>query len=126
SDMQDYGARLDFNYYPSPAHSLAFGVQSTLHDILPGKVTPAENSVFSPLRMQRKQALEHGFYIENTQKIGTDFTWRYGLRLSAFQNYDLKTRASQHNYWRWEPRTGLTWMFHPQSSFKASYARTYQ
>jgi len=126
SNMQDYGARLDFNYYPTPAHSISFGAQSTLHDILPGEVRPSDNSVFSPVIMQRKQALEHGFYIENAQKIGTKLTWRYGLRLSVFQNYDLDAKKSEHSYWRLEPRSGLTWMFHPKSSFKASYARTYQ
>ncbi len=145
SRLQNLAFKADFNYYPTPNHSISFGVQSITHSILPAHIRGTnENTVFNELKMPTANARELGIYAENLHLIGDRLTLRYGLRVSGFQNvgkglryyYDknyevigskeYKKGEVYNNYWGLEPRLGVSWMLNPHSSVKAAYTRTLQ
>lgn len=145
SNMKDYSAKIDLNYYPNSNHSISFGTQSIIHNIMPGWVKGiGDNTLYNDLKLSRNYSLEHAFYAENTQKISDHLIVRYGLRVSAFQNigkgilheYDEKYKVVKttnydkgdvyNTFWGFEPRAGITYLINEKSSIKASYSRTYQ
>lgn len=145
SNLRDYNAKLDFNYYPNSKHSISFGVQSIYHNILPAHVKGTQdNTVFNEIKLPRSRAWEHGLYLEDTHKATDAITLRYGLRLSAFQNvgkgvlhsYDEDYNVNGtteyekgevfNTYWGIEPRFGASWMLSHQTSVKAAYSRSFQ
>ncbi|PZX19149.1 outer membrane receptor protein involved in Fe transport [Breznakibacter xylanolyticus] len=145
SELNDYSAKLDFNYYPNTNNQVTFGVQSIRHNVMPGLVKgTGTSSMYDEIRVPDTHAWEHAAYIENTQKISERINLRYGLRVSEFQNIGKGTHYSYDNnyevtdtteyasgnifntYWGLEPRAGITYVLTPTASIKGSYSRTYQ
>jgi hypothetical protein len=145
SNLQDYQFKGDFTYYPSPNHTLRFGLSSTYHMFDPGKAEgKGEESFFTEYKLDRTYALESGIYISNDQLIGSRLTLKYGLRFSLFQNvgpgtvydYDEQFLPADstvygkgdfyNTYSGFEPRLGATYILTESSSLKASYSHSYQ
>ncbi|WP_026473078.1 TonB-dependent receptor [Alkaliflexus imshenetskii] len=145
ANMEDTGLKADFNYYPNASHSITFGAQTLFHNIMPGHVRgTGSTSMYNELRLPRNLSYEHAVYAENTQKIGSRVSLRYGMRFSLFQNVgkgtsyrfddDYKVTDTLtykkgdvfNTYYGFEPRAGFTYLINQKTSFKASYSRTYQ
>lgn len=148
SKMIDWSTKLDFNYYLNTSNKLTFGVQSTLHEFVPGIVSGSQkqNGITTSfgIELPRSKALETAAFLSNEQKIGQKFTINYGLRVTAFQNmgtatvykydathtaYDSAKYGSWNVYntfWGVEPRISSSYVLNETSSLKASYSRTYQ
>jgi len=145
SNMEDYSAKLDFNYFLNANNNIKFGGIFTYHKLEPGHAFGlGEQSLFSDYRVNESNALEEGLYISNEQKIGDRLTLKYGLRFSMFNNigkgtvYDFDENYNVidsttykkgdifNTYTNWEPRFGLKYTVGPTSSVKMSYSRTTQ
>jgi hypothetical protein len=145
SNMEDYSAKLDFNYFLNANNNIKFGGIFTYHKFEPGHAFGlGEQSFLSNYKVNEANALEEAFYISNEQKIGSSLTLKYGLRFSMFnnigkgtvynfdENYNATDSTKYKNgkifntYTNWEPRLGIKYSVGSTSSVKASYSRTTQ
>jgi len=145
SNMEDYSAKLDFNYFLNANNNIKFGGIFTFHKFEPGHAFGlGEQSFLSDYRVNESNAYEQAIYLSNEQKIGEKLTLKYGLRFSMFnnvgegtvynfdENYEVSNTTSYkkgdvfNTYTNWEPRFGLKYTLTPSSSIKMSYSRTTQ
>ena len=123
SRIQDWGLRLDFDYYPSPAHDIKFGISSTLHTFEPNtlgfQLSGGGESLDTTIVAQIDQPLESFAYIEDNIQIGQKFSANLGLHLTHYLLDGLQT-------WALQPRAALRYSFSPDVSFKASYSQMTQ
>lgn len=150
SNLTDLGLKSDFTYYLNTRNTMRFGVQSLYHTFDPGVAKGVgDESIFSEYRVPKNYALEHGVYFSNEQNVSDNLIFKYGLRLSAFQNmgnatvYNYKYDANNdeysvqdssvygsneifNTYYGLEPRVGLNYIINPTLSIKTSYSRTRQ
>ena len=145
SDLEDYGIKGDFSWYPSPEHTFRFGLSATYHLINPGVVNAlSTGGINQRLELSIDHALESGLYLSGESALGEKLSLRYGLRYSLFNNvgpaaipeYDsdyqvLDTvyyeKGSFYNtYQGIEPRFAANFKLSPWHSLKASYSRTRQ
>lgn len=144
SDLKDYKAQVDFNYFWNPSNTVKFGASSILHHFNPGTVKgTGADSPIDEYKIPGSKALEHQAYISNQTEVGK-FTLKYGLHLSVFQNmgkslvyhYNDNYKATDstqykqgeiyNTYAGLAPRLGIKYMLNEVSSLKASYSRTKQ
>jgi hypothetical protein len=145
SNMKDYSAKGDLNFYITPEFTLKFGLISTFHDFEPGSAYGTGNqSLFTEFILPSNYALENGVYAAAEQSLGERWNLRYGLRFSSFHNvgpgtvynYDDNYQSIDstvygkgevyHHYMGLEPRATVSFMIDEVSSVKSSYARTRQ
>ena len=149
SNLQEWGAKLDFTYFIDPRNTLTFGVNSILHRFAPATITPGDNSIFTDFSLDNRYALEHAIYVGNDHKINEKLFIQYGLRYSMFENigpgkvflYEEGVPRSDETltdsvsydrlesinfYHGLEPRFSARYMLNQQSSVKASYNRMRQ
>ncbi|NQY66740.1 MAG: TonB-dependent receptor, partial [Flavobacteriales bacterium] len=154
SNIQDYGIKIDYNYYLDSKNTIKFGLQVTDHYFNLGKIysTTTDTSSqeiqfdFDPGNVR---AIEPAAYISNEQRFGTRITALYGLRYSLFSNigvknvemyrYDSQYNVSDTSLYKkgkiyntyggflgLEPRLGIKFGLTDESSIKTSYNRTRQ
>jgi len=145
SDLDDYGLKADFTWYPSPAHTFRFGVSAIYHIIHPGEISAVSTGgIDQNLELSVDYALESGLYFSGESKLGDKFALRYGLRYSIFNNigpatipgfnddYQLTdtTQYEKGDFFNFysgiEPRFAANYMLDDRQSLKASYSRTRQ
>ena len=145
SRLSDAGLKGDFSYYLNTSNTIKFGGTVIYHMIDPGMAQGVgTESVFTAVHVPHNYSFETAIYGSNEQKLGDHFTFKYGLRISMFQNtgpgtvyhYDsaynaidstvYKSWVLYNTYAGLEPRLGLLYTLNDFNSFKASYARTYQ
>ncbi len=150
SNIANVSLKSDFTWYANPDINLRFGGKITKHDFNPGNFeygTDPGNG--SPPVVSRKSAREKVLYISNNHVISPEFTIRYGMRLSSWQNtgeateytYEFDYISNDYipvdtfhynkgekykGYMNLEPRIGMTFLAGKNTSLKASYARTAQ
>jgi len=144
SGIEDYSAKLDYNYFLNASNSIKFGAQVTSHDFEPGKITPIGESIFGGIDLDDKTSWEAGIYASNEQTITPKLSAIYGLRYSFFANtggtnvysYDDNFTVSDttlhkkgeiyNSFNNLEPRLGLKYTLGTNNSIKASYNRMAQ
>jgi hypothetical protein len=144
ASLKDIGVNGDLSYFVNPKNTIKFGISSTYHMIDPGAAKGTGSSFVNTIMVPKNYALESGLYAGNEQQILENFTVKYGVRLSVFQNVgpatvyqynsDFNTTGSTiyssgkffNTYYGIEPRLGILYEFNEKSSVKASYARTNQ
>ncbi|MGF7215838.1 hypothetical protein GGR92_001978 [Spirosoma lacussanchae] len=116
SGIRDLSAKLDFDYYPSPKHSVRFGTQTIFHRFTPSAVV-VQNSLIDQFtrNVEAIDAIESGLYAEDTWRPNERWRINGGLRLSLFAQ-------GTANYLRPEPRLSASYQLRPGLSAKASYA----
>jgi hypothetical protein len=116
SGIRDLSAKLDFDYYLTPKHSLRFGTQAVFHRFTPSAVV-VQNSIINEFRrdVDAINAVEAGVYVEDTWRPNERWRVNGGLRLSLFTQ-------SSARYVRPEPRLSASYQLQPNLSVKASYA----
>ncbi|MCK4747207.1 MAG: TonB-dependent receptor, partial [Bacteroidales bacterium] len=142
SMLNDYGAKGDFIWYPSPEHTFRFGGWATYHGIKPGEIEAEQGDITMTSVLPVNHSLDNGLYFSGESDLGEKFSIRYGLRYSMFHNmgpatvyeYDddyqvtdsiLYERGDFFNtYHGLEPRFATNYAFNDKQSVKASYART--
>jgi hypothetical protein len=145
SNLDDYGMKADFSWYPSPEHTFRFGASTYYHMINPGEITAVSTGgINQSLVLSINYALESGVYFSGESNLGEKFALRYGLRYSMFNNIgpatipvfdeDHQLIDTTHYesgdffnfYSGLEPRMAANYMLSDQHSVKASYSRTRQ
>nr|MBD3623402.1 TonB-dependent receptor [Sunxiuqinia sp.] len=145
SDLEDLGLKADFGYYITPEHSLKFGLQSFHHAFNPGlAMGVGDQSIFGEYQVGKNYALEHAGYLSHQHQLGNKLVFKYGVRVSLFQNIgkgtvydydenyavvDSTTYGSgevYQNYWGVEPRFGINYLVAPEWSIKFNYNRSQQ
>ncbi|GAB3983558.1 TonB-dependent receptor [Spirosoma terrae] len=116
SGIRDLSAKLDFDYYLTPQHSLRFGTQAVFHRFTPSAIV-VQNSFINEFRrdVDAINAVEAGVYAEDTWRPNERWRVNGGLRVSLF------TQGSAR-YVRPEPRLSASYQLRPSLSAKASYA----
>lgn len=144
SGIQDYALKEDFQYYLNPQSTIKFGVNSTFHTFSPGTLKAKNDTTLNNRILQSKTALESGLYLSQEYVINPSITLNYGARLSIFsvlgpgrfytydnEGYKIDSIVSNNhsivkNYFGFEPRLSMTYVFNQSNSIKASYMRIYQ
>ncbi|KAA6327301.1 TonB-dependent receptor SusC [termite gut metagenome] len=139
--ITDIAFKVDFNQPVSNRWNLNYGISSILHRLSPGDISMTGLADYS---LQKVEALEHGVYLSNEQKLTEKFSLKYGLRWSIFQNlgettvyqYDTNYEVADstryeagkiyHTYTHFEPRIGALFLINDRSSVKANYAHNVQ
>ncbi|MEW7278164.1 TonB-dependent receptor [Aquimarina sp. 2201CG1-2-11] len=119
SKINDYGIKTDFDYYPSPKHSIRLGIASTYHNFVPKQSKVSETGAADTSITQKIESFESAVYVEDDWKITNTLRVSPGLRLTHFQ-------FKSTNYLNWEPRTAISWNVKPDLALKASYAKMNQ
>jgi hypothetical protein len=109
SDVKDYGAYFDFDFFISDNNHLTFGTKSTSHNYIPGKaellITDSESGSFKASNETKANAIEVSSYIEDRISIGKSLKIVAGLHHSYF-----KTDSKEH-YSSFQPRVRASWEF---------------
>lgn len=142
SRIQDYSLKQDFQLFARTNSTLKFGMNSVVHNIIPGIIT-ASSSV-DLKSMSNKHAWENALYITHQYNFSDKLSVEYGTRLSSFSllgpgkfyTYDLDGNTTDtatyskgkyiRTYIYVEPRATFNYILNQQSSLKASYARNVQ
>ncbi len=141
--MNDVGFKYGLSLKPSKNLEILTGIQSTWLILHPGTISTSDNSS-KPYTLTRKKSSESAIYIQFNQKINEKLSVKYGGRLSFFNNigadsvYIFKNNSEvtaiqtypDGRFFNWqtgiEPRLGISYTVTPNSSVKASFARTRQ
>ncbi|MBC7571949.1 MAG: carboxypeptidase-like regulatory domain-containing protein, partial [Spirosoma sp.] len=116
SGIRDVSAKIDFDYYPSPQHSVRFGAQTIAHRFTPSALVVQNTLIDRYTRdVEAINAIESGMYIEDTWRPNEKWRINGGLRLSLFSQKEV-------SYLRPEPRLSMSYQLQPGLSAKASYA----
>ena len=119
SGIEDYSFKTDFDYYPTPAHTIRFGALGTLHSFSPKALVIKDSQEGDSKVDQKYNSFESALYIEDDWGISPKFNVLAGLRLSMFNYGSL-------NYIRPEPRITASWKAGNDIAVKASYAQMNQ
>lgn len=145
SGIRDVSAKLDFDYYPAPAHKIKFGGLFTYHTFIPNVLSGGQGStVFEPDNAYKKYAAETGLYLQDDWEINEKVQLNVGMRYSTFTQlgaYTIYQRDTDGNkldstvygkgdkvrsYGGLEPRATLRYALNDETSVKASVTRNLQ
>ncbi|MEL6591599.1 MAG: TonB-dependent receptor plug domain-containing protein, partial [Bacteroidota bacterium] len=125
SSIEDWGAKLDFEFYPNPANSIKFGAMTTWHTFTPGLLglklgeDGQPGAVDTTLNAQVQNALESAVYIEDEIRLGRRFSANLGMHVSHYY-------VNEKSYYSWQPRASARLMLTDKVAFKASYVQMTQ
>jgi hypothetical protein len=123
SGIEDYSAKVDFDYTPNPNHDIKFGGNYTYHTFRPG-VSVAQVKLKNDTSTQQMDTIigdknifshETALYFEDNITINHFIKANAGLHYSAFI-----VQGQFYNYL--QPRLGLRLLINDKLSFKAGYA----
>lgn len=125
SGIEDWGAKLDFEFYPNPSNSIKFGAMTTWHTFTPGLLglklgadgTPG--SIDTTLNAQTQNALESAAYIEDEFRLGRRFSANLGMHFSHYY-------VNEKSYYSWQPRVSARLLLTDKVALKASYVQMTQ
>lgn len=125
SGIDDIAIKADFDYYPSPSHSVRFGTAYTRHKFSPGVsrykfntgyFDASVDTTFSDVMIFAGEGIA---YAEDNVDISSQIKLNAGLRFSMFSVQDT-------SYYSLQPRLSLRYLVSDNLSFKASYSRMAQ
>ena len=123
SSIEDLGIDIDFDYYPTPNHSMKFGFAETYHTFNPGVTvqhyTKADSIGNINMENQKQYGHEMAAYIEDDMSIGSRLKANVGIRWSGF-----KVGAKFYN--AFEPRLSARMLLADKWSIKGAYAQMNQ
>ena len=125
SGINDFSAKVDFDFFPSPMHTVKFGTAYTFHNFKPGitsyRYNPTDNSEGIDTTFGDVKVFGHEFilYAEDNIELSTRFNLNAGLRSSIFNVQDT-------TYISLQPRISFRFMLSENLSIKAAYSRMTQ
>ena len=123
SGIEDYTAKVDFDYAPHPDHDVKFGANYTYHTFRPG-VSVSQNEIKYNNETIKNDTLfgdknvyshETMAYAEDNITLGQALKLNLGLHYSTFN-------VQQENYNSIQPRISLRWLLSDRVSVKGGYA----
>jgi hypothetical protein len=144
--VNDYNAKVDFDYFPSVKHHIQYGANYTFHKLRPrnGQAQSAEGEVFSTDRVLEKYAHETALYLSDDWALTDRLSVHLGLRASRFDQvgpftgYTFSSNGAiadsmtygrgerVRSFWALEPRFSARYTLNAASSVKAGITRTAQ
>ncbi|HLN72427.1 MAG: TonB-dependent receptor [Methylococcaceae bacterium] len=125
SGIEDFGAKIDFDYYPDPKQRIKFGANVIDHTFRPGIVAYNENDAENTTNVDTAfgnlpiSAQELYAYFEDNIDLTPRISVNLGLHTSVFY-VDQKAYASL------QPRLSARWLATRNLSFKAAYSKMSQ
>jgi hypothetical protein len=124
SGISDWAGKVDFDYYPTPNHTIKFGVANIYHGFNPGVFANTYNdtdstSVEVNLGNKSVYANEFAAYAEDDIRIGALLKMNVGIRWSGFT-------VGNTFYNKFEPRISMRYLINEKLSIKAAYAEMNQ
>ncbi len=136
SGVRDFGAKADFDYFPSPDHQIKAGIQGTHHRLTPNIITGNAGDTQFESTAKPKYGNEYGIYVQDDWKIADWLRMNLGLRATLFQQigpYTSKITGKTYSngevvtsYHSLEPRIFINTSLGPNSSIKAGITATTQ
>ncbi len=123
SQIRDWTAKLDFDFYPTPRHQIKFGAIYTYHDLTPNRqfgkvrVTESRDSTFN--NESKRYINEAAFYINDEIIVNERIGLNLGVRFPGFVGDDT-------TYITWEPRATIRVGLTENASIKAGYTQMNQ
>jgi hypothetical protein len=120
SGIEDYAAKIDFDYIPSPNHYIRFGANNTYHTFNPGvnafKESSSDNTnnVDTTYGSKKIYTNEMYTYIEDDITLG-NFKVNAGMHASSFY-------VKKKFYYNIEPRLSMRYLISPNWSVKAAFS----
>jgi hypothetical protein len=123
SGIEDYTAKVDFDYSPHPDHDIKFGTNYTYHTFRPGvsvarnETTYDNKTIKSDTVIGDKDVFSHETmaYAEDNITLGHALKLNLGVHFSLF-NVQKETYSSL------QPRVSMRWLLNDRLSVKAGYA----
>lgn len=123
SGIEDFAAKVDFDFLPNPDHYIRFGANAIHHTFDPGaahfKVSYDSEKIDTTFAPFRHKALEFAAYIEDDYKISSRLKANAGLHLSGFL-------VGSTFYPSLQPRVSGRYLINSNLSAKISYAKMTQ
>jgi len=124
SGINDWAAKIDFDYLPAPNHYIKFGLSNIYHTFKPGatsyQITNAGiGDIDSTFGSRDVFANEFSIYIEDDIKFSKDLKANIGFHFSGFM-------VNNEFYYSPQPRISLRYLLKNNWSIKASYASMQQ
>lgn len=125
SGIEDFGLKLDFDYYPAPNQRVKFGGNVIDHTFRPGIAAYNETDEDDPAKVDTAfgnpniRAQELYVYIEDNIELNSRISVNVGLHSSVFY-VDQKPYASL------QPRVSARWLATRNLSLKAAYSKMSQ
>ncbi|HEX7585589.1 MAG TPA: TonB-dependent receptor [Prolixibacteraceae bacterium] len=125
SGIEDFGLKMDFDYFPSPNHRIKFGGNIIDHTFKPGILAFKESNLETTSKIDTAygnpniHALEMYAYLEDNIDLGSRFSVNVGLHSSGFLVDDTFYASLQ-------PRLSARFMATPRLSLKAAYSKMSQ
>ena len=149
STILTYNIKQQFTYFINSNNELSFGGEAIIYRFLPAEVEGSTVGDRIDLSLEERKSIETALYVGNKQKISSNLTLQYGLRLSSFsylgdgtvyyfddapageRRDTLRTEQAGNfetiqNYTRLEPRFTANYQLNTSTSIKASYQRMAQ
>ena len=136
SGVRDYNFKLDFDFFPSPEHSLKFGAHYTYHRLTPNVAEARSGDQVFTNGLQPRFAHEAALYVLNDWKVSDRLGFNMGLRWSLFNqlgpydspvdNREYAKGESVTTYTNFEPRLSARYIIDPRSSLKMGVTRSAQ
>jgi hypothetical protein len=151
--INDIYIKSDWTNFISQKSKLNFGGQVIYHRFNPG-LFAANNEesalIFQETQIEKRKAIETGWYVDHEYKHSTRLNFRYGLRLSTFSNmggseytYTKNPETNEpisaltvkdsfasgeiyNTYVGLEPRASISYNLTTTMALKGSYNRTFQ
>ncbi len=119
SGINDYTAKIDFDYFPNSAHSIKMGAMATRHNFTPQRVLIKDDFTGGIDKTEELNSFEGGVYAEDDWKLTDKLRISYGLRLSYF-------KYKEQQYINPEARLAIAHNLKPDLAIKASYTQMNQ
>ncbi|MDN4166092.1 TonB-dependent receptor plug domain-containing protein [Cytophagales bacterium LB-30] len=120
SGIEDYAAKIDFEYNPSNTHSIKFGTNITQHLFSPGATSIQSNQeIDTTFGESTTKAIEAQLYVEDEFELGSRLKSNIGLHSSYFL-------VNGRQYPSLQPRFSSRYLINSSVSLKASYATMVQ
>ncbi len=120
--LEDVNGKAEFQYFPSPSHSIRFGAHYIRHHFLSGGKSEAESGLNQNINRQgipSKDLNEYAFYVNDEIKFSQKVTASLGVRFPGLISSEVS-----YNYV--EPRASIKLTTGARSSIKASYTQMNQ
>ncbi|MEQ9300470.1 MAG: TonB-dependent receptor [Cyclobacteriaceae bacterium] len=125
SEIEDYGVKLQFDYFPSANHNIKFGLNGIQHQFRPGvsgiqiETEDFEGNVDLVFDDQETSSVEASAFVEDEVSITDKLKTNIGVH-AALLNVEGKT------YHSIQPRIAMNYQLNNQVSLSASYAEMAQ
>ncbi|MBS2210351.1 TonB-dependent receptor [Carboxylicivirga mesophila] len=124
SGIEDWSAKIEFDWYPAPRHQIKFGSAYIYHTFKPGIEVIKDNSEGSDIEHRtignnNTYGHEMNVYIEDDFELTGRLKANLGLHASAFNVEDTW-------YTSLEPRASLRYLASDQITLKAAYSKMQQ